>query len=122
MIKHVHIERASEPDFDPLRDMSEVIVELEDGFLWSASFATLPYLQRQMILSQQMTEGVRSLVPMRFAVLETPFVITDNLLADTIEDTIDNLMTLGTFESVFVLCEDRDFIAFGTGQHKIAKA
>jgi hypothetical protein len=42
----------------------------------------------------------------RFVALETPHVIVEDLLPDTIEDTIDNLMTLGTFESVFILCSD----------------
>lgn len=102
MIKHIWIEHQNIEGFDPYRDSTDVLVETEDGFTWSASFVTLPYLQRQMHVSREMAEGM-DMPPMRFVALETPHVVVENLLQDTIEDTVDNLMTLGIFESVFVL-------------------
>jgi len=45
--------------------------------------------------------------------IETPHVIVENLSQDTIEDTIDNLMTLGVFESVFALVSQDEPVAEG---------
>jgi hypothetical protein len=106
MIKHIWIEQQNVDGFDPLRDITDVLVETEDGLTWSTSFVTIPYLQRQMHLSRDVAEGVQNMPLVRFVALETPHVIVEDLLPDTIEDTIDNLMTLGTFESVFILCSD----------------
>jgi hypothetical protein len=103
MIKRVWIEPEGELGFDPYQDSADVMVEVEDGQLWSAAFVTVPYLQRQMYLSGEMAAGISETTPpVRFVALETPHVIVENLLHDTIEDTIDYLMTLGIFESVFV--------------------
>lgn len=103
MIKHVWIEQRDEQGFDPLSDSTDVVVETEDGLIWSAAFVTIPYLQRQMELSGEVAADVKNMPPVRFIAIETPHVVVENLLQDTIEDTIDNLMTLGIFESVFVL-------------------
>jgi hypothetical protein len=46
----------------------------------------------------------------RFIALETPHVVVENLLTETIEDTVENLITLGTFESVFVPCQTADLL------------
>jgi hypothetical protein len=88
---------------DPVNDMTDVFVETDDGLVWSASFVTIPYLQHQMFMSRQAAADVRSMSEVSFISLETPHVIVENLLPDTIEDTVDNLMTMGTFESVFTL-------------------
>ncbi|MBX3063357.1 MAG: hypothetical protein KF726_10310 [Anaerolineae bacterium] len=107
MIKRVWVEQQNEIGFNPYEDSADVLVEWEDGQLWSAAFVTLPYLQRQMEMSGEVAEGLNAnMPPVRFVALETPHVVVENLLPDTIEDTIDNLMTLGTFESVFTLYTD----------------
>lgn len=107
MLKRVWIEQQGEIGFDPHQDSADVVVELEDGQLWSAAFVTIPYLQRQMLLSGEVAAGISpNMSPVRFVALETPHVIVENLLPDTIEDTVDNLMTLGIFESVFFLYQD----------------
>jgi hypothetical protein len=107
MLKRVWIEQQGEIGFDPHQDSADVVAELEDGQLWSAAFVTIPYLQRQMMLSGEVAAGIsRHMSPVRFVALETPHVIVENLLPDTIEDTVDNLMTLGIFESVFFLHHD----------------
>src|SRR5258708_13187651 len=83
------------------RDSAEVMVETYDGLRWRASFVTIPFLQRQMSLTREVSKEQHNMPPVRFIAIETPHVIVENLLQDTVEDTIDNLMTLGTFESVF---------------------
>jgi len=111
MIKHVWIERdeAESPD----NDIADVLVQTDDDLIWSASFVTVPYLQRQMDLSRDVARDVRNMPPVRFMAIETPHVIVENLSQDTIEDTIDNLMTLGVFESVFALVSQDEPVAEG---------
>jgi hypothetical protein len=116
MIKHVWIERSSSEDFDPVRDNADVLVETEDGLMWSASFVTIPYLQRQMELSRDVANDADNMPPVRFVAIETPHVIIDNLSQDSIEDTIDNLMTLGIFESVFALYSEEERLTDGEGK------
>ena len=103
MIKRVWIEQNEGKAFNPTRDSADVLVETDDEFLWTASFVTIPYLQRQMELSRDVAKDVKNMPQVRFIAIETPHVIVDDLSQDTIEDTIDNLMTLGVFESVFTL-------------------
>jgi len=86
------------------RDNADVLVETENGLRWRAAFVTIPFLQRQMQLNRSFGQDMDSLHPVRFTAIETPHVIVDNLLETTIEDTVDNLMTMGVFESVFTLC------------------
>ncbi len=108
MIKHIWIEYQGAAGFDPLHDNTDVLVETDDGAIWSVSFVTIPYLQRQMQASKEVAHDIRNMPPVRFIAIETPHVIVDALDRDTIEDTIDNLMTLGVFESVFTLHAERD--------------
>jgi hypothetical protein len=103
MIKRVWIEQNEGKAFNPTRDSADVLVETDDGLMWTASFVTIPYLQRQMELSRDVAKDVNNMPQVRFIAIETPHVIVDDLSQDTIEDTIDNLMTLGVFESVFTL-------------------
>ncbi|HVO41537.1 MAG TPA: hypothetical protein VMT34_02885 [Aggregatilineales bacterium] len=111
MIKHVWVETQGTEDLNNQYDNADILVETEDGLLWSASFVTIPYLQRQMELTREVADTFHNMPPVRFAAIETPHVIVENLMQDTIEDTIDNLMTLGIFESVFALySEDRPVI------------
>jgi hypothetical protein len=113
MIKRVWIDRSSGEGFDPVRDNADVLVETEDGLMWSASFVTIPYLQRQMELSRDVANDADNMPPVRFIAIETPHVIVENLSPDTIEDTIDNLMTLGIFESVFALYSEEELSTNG---------
>ena len=106
MIKHIWIEHQGTTGFDPARDSTDVLVLTEDDELWAASFVTIPFLQRQMQASREVAHDIANMPPVRFVAIETPHVIVDALDQDTIEDTIDNLMTLGVFESVFTLHHD----------------
>lgn len=103
MIKHVWVEQSQEGGFDPYSDSADVLVETEDEVMWSASFVTLPFLQRQMDLSHDVAKDIHNMPPVRFLGIETPHVVIENLLQDTIEDSIDNMMTLGIFETVFTM-------------------
>ncbi len=103
MIRHIWIEHMDMTEMDIERESTDVLVETDDGAMWSASFVTIPYLQRQMQMSREVAHDIANMPPVRFVAIETPHVIVDRLDQDTIEDTIDNMMTLGVFESVFVL-------------------
>lgn len=84
----------------------DVIVEMESGAYYTAPFVTLPYLERQMVLSYEVSKTLPDTPPVRYAALETPHIIVANLNRDTIDDTIDNLLALDTFESVFTQVTD----------------
>ena len=108
MPKHVWIEM--NPNDSGESDSCDVIVETENHQIYTSLFITIPYLQRQMELSYAVSKQLPDTLPMRYAALETPQVVVENLERDTIEDTIDNLMTLGIFESVFDLYSEDDLI------------
>lgn len=84
-------------------DACDVIVEMESGQMFTALFVTMPYLKRQMELSLAVSKQLPDTQPVRYAVLETPHILVDNLDHDTIEDTIDNLLALDVFEGLFTL-------------------
>jgi hypothetical protein len=101
--KHVWIEMhndAQEPD------SCDVIVQTESGKIYTSVFITIPYLQRQMQLSHAMSKQLPDAPPVRYAVLETPHIVVEDLKRDTIEDTIDNLLALDIFEGLFTLVTD----------------
>ncbi len=104
MPKHVWIETHTNDAGES--DSCDVIVELENHRIYTSMFITIPYLQRQMELSYTVSKQQPDALPVRYAVLETPHVVVENLERDTIEDTIDNLVTFDVFESVFTLVTD----------------
>lgn len=79
----------------------DVIVKVEDGTLYTAQFVTLPYLQRQMELSYTVSAQLENTPPVRYAALDSPHILVDDLSRDIIEDTIDNLIALDVFEGLF---------------------
>jgi hypothetical protein len=86
----------------------DVIVEMEDGSYYTALFVTIPYLRRQMDLSYEFSKGIADIPAIRYAALDTPHILVENLDRDSIEDTIDNLLTLETFETLFTLVLEED--------------
>jgi hypothetical protein len=92
--------------YDSERDACDVIVEMEDGNIFTAVFVTLPYLRRQMELSLAVCKQLPDAQPVRYAALEMPHIVVESLDRDTIEDTIDNLLTLENFETMFTLVTD----------------
>ncbi len=82
-------------------DARDVIVQMEGGSMYTALFVTLSYLHRQMNLSYELTQMVEGTIPVRFATLDTPHLLVEKLDRDTIEDIIDNLVAMETFESLF---------------------
>lgn len=100
---HVWIEMhndTSEPD------ACDVIVEMESGKFYTALFVTIPYIQRQMHLNHTVSKQLPDAPAVRYAVMETPHFVVDNLSRDTIEDTIDNLIALDVFEGLFTLVNE----------------
>ncbi len=83
------------------KDACDVIVRMDDGTVYTATFVTLAYLQRQMDLNFQVTRQLQDTPPVRYAVIDTPHILVDSLDTSLIEDTIDNLMVLDVFETHF---------------------
>jgi len=107
IVKRVWIEKelADEP-LDPLNGNVDVMIEMENGELWTAHVVTIPYLQQQIAMSKAVAESQTELGRHGFMALETPHVIVEKLSQEIIEDVVDNLMVLGTFEAVFDLVID----------------
>lgn len=102
--RHVWIELLEAAE----NDACDVIVEMEDGTLYTAVFVTMAYLRRQMDLCYHVCGQMPDTPAVRFATLETPHIVVDNLERDTLEDVIDNMMALDTFEGFFTLVTEED--------------
>ena len=87
-------------------DACDVIVKMENGAYYTAVFATLPYLQRQMDLSYEVSKQLPDTTPVHYTALETPHILVADLSRETIEDTIDNLLSLDIFENLFTQVTD----------------
>ncbi len=83
------------------RDSCDVIVEMEGGSYYTALFVTLPYLRRQMELTYAVSSQLPDTPAVRYASMDTPHILVENLDWETIEDTVDNLLALDTFETLF---------------------
>lgn len=95
-IDRVYIERHADNNH-----ACDVIVKMTDGTVYTCLFVTLNYLRRQMEINYLFCKQVEDSVPVRFAALDTPHLLVEKLDRDTIEDTIDNLLALDIFESLF---------------------
>ena len=82
-------------------DACDVLVRMEDGTVYTALFATVSYIHRQLRLTWMVTGSIPETPPVRYAVLDTPHIIVEQLQLDIIEDTIDNLVAQDVFESLF---------------------
>ncbi len=89
-------------------DACDVIVKMENGEYYTAIFATLPYLQRQMDLSYEVSKQLQDAPAVRYAALETPHILAADLKLETIEDIIDNLLALDVFENLFTQVTDNE--------------
>ena len=89
-------------------DACDVIVRMEDGAVYTALFATLPYIHRQLSLTWMVTESIPDTPPVRYAVLDTPHIIVDGLESKFIEDTIDNMVAQDILESLFTRVTEDD--------------
>ncbi len=83
------------------KDACDVLVQMDDGTVYTALFAVSAYLQRQMDLQFQVTEQLEDTPQVRYCVIDTPHIMVEELSHDVIEDTIDNLIALDVFESHF---------------------
>lgn len=82
-------------------DSCDVLVEMEDGAVFTAAFVTMPYFERQMRLSYEVSKSLPECMPLSFMTVETPHVVVADLNAETIEDAIDNMIALDTFPGIF---------------------
>ena len=102
-------------------DACDVIVRMEDGTVYTALFATLSYIHRQLALSWMVTESIPETPPVRYAVLDTPHIIVEQLQLQIIEDTIDNLVAQDVFESLFTRVTEHEKadakVVVNAGQH-----
>ena len=89
-------------------DACDVIVRMDDGTVFTALFATIPYIHRQLSLTWMVTESIPETPPVRYAVLDTPHIIVDDLELKFIEDTIDNMVVQDVFESLFTRVTEDD--------------
>jgi hypothetical protein len=96
-VKRVWLDRTEELQ----QGSVDVLAEMEDNSLWMARFVTIPYLQEQMDYGLQVSESLENTPRARYATIETRHVIVDRLNVDTIENVIDNLLSLDVFESMF---------------------
>lgn len=83
------------------KDACDVLVKMDDETIYTAMFVTFDYLKRQMDLNYQVTQQIEDTPQVRYCLFETPHILVDELTRDIIEDTIDNLIALDTFESNF---------------------
>ena len=96
---HVWIEK-SEPTEN---DACDVIVRMEDGNHYTASFVTLAWLRRQLDLGFHGACDHPHCNPVRYVAIDTPHVLVDDLECDTLLDVIECMIDLGTFEGRFTL-------------------
>ena len=87
-------------------DACDVIVRMDDGNVYTALFATLSYIHRQLALTWMVTESIPETPPVRYAVLDTPHIIVEELQLSIIEDSIDNMVAQHVFESLFTRVTD----------------
>ena len=83
------------------KDACDVLVEMDDKTIYTAMFVTLDYLKRQMDFNYQVAAQLEDTPQVRYCLFDTPHILVDELTRDIIEDTIDNLIALDTFESNF---------------------
>ncbi|MCC6804967.1 MAG: hypothetical protein IT319_18945, partial [Anaerolineae bacterium] len=65
-------------------DACDVIVKMENGAYYTAVFVTLPFLQRQMDLSYEVSKQLPDTTPVHYAALETPHILVSDLRSETI--------------------------------------
>lgn len=115
IVKRIWIDTL-EDDFDPTSEGVDVMVEMINDEVWTAHFVTLSYLKQQIEMSIAVANAEVVLGHSGFVALETPHVIVERLDREAIEDIVDDLLTLGTFESVFDLVTDLPEIPEGINQ------
>lgn len=89
-------------------DSCDVLVEMEDGVVYTAAFVTMPYFERQMRLSYEVSKSLPDMMPLAYATVETPHVVVADLKAETIEDAIDNMIALDTFTGIFTQVSENE--------------
>lgn len=102
LVKRIWMDSVDGQPPDPVAGDVDVMVEMENGELWTAHFVTIPYLQQQLTMSAAVTGSELN----SHVALETPHVIVQQVSQEHIEDIVYELIGAGTFESVFDLVID----------------
>ncbi|MAS34964.1 MAG: hypothetical protein CL610_13225 [Anaerolineaceae bacterium] len=102
--RHVWVEMCDDAE----HEACDVIVEMEDGRVYTAMFVTQPYLDHQMDFNYQMSKQQPDVPLVRYAALDSPHILVENLSRDTLEDTVDNMIALDVFEGFFTLVTDEE--------------
>ena len=100
-------------ELHPEKDACDVLVKMDDGTIYTALFATMDYVKRQMELNFQLTQQLEDTPEVRYFVIDTPHIMVEKLTRDSVEDTIDNLIALDVFESHFTRVTEREEDANG---------
>ncbi len=99
------------------KDACDVLVQMDDGTVYTALFAITAYISRQMDLQFRVTQQLEDTPQVRYCVLDTPHILVEELSHDVIEDTIDNLIALDVFESHFTrVTENNETRTIGGGR------
>lgn len=99
------------------KDACDVLVQMDDGTVYTALFAVIAYINRQMDLQLQVTQQLEDTPQVRYYVLDTPHILVEELSRDVLEDTIDNLIALDVFESHFTrVTENHETRTIGGGR------
>ncbi|MDQ7024058.1 MAG: hypothetical protein Q9P01_21265 [Anaerolineae bacterium] len=83
------------------KDACDVLVCMDDGTIYTALFAIIDYIKRQMEMNFQVTKDLEDTPEACYCVFDTPHIIVEELTRNNIEDTIDNLIALDIFENHF---------------------
>lgn len=102
--KHIWIEMSDAVE----ADSCDVIIEMEDGMVYTAAFVTMPYLRRQMDLTFEMSRQLPDTPPVHYMAIDAPHILVDSLDRETIEDVIDNLFAQDVFEGFFTQVTDEE--------------
>lgn len=99
------------------KDACDVLVQMDDGTVYTALFAITAYISRQMDLQFRVSQQLEDTPQVRYCVLDTPHILVEELSHDVIEDTIDNLIALDVFESHFTrVTENNETRTIGGGR------
>ena len=92
-------------------DACDVIVQMADGAVYTALFATIDYLKDQMDLQYSLSAQLSTGTRVRYTALDTPHILVSELNRSVIETTIDHLIMQDVFEGHFTRVTRNEAVA-----------
>ncbi|GAB1422687.1 hypothetical protein MASR2M15_29260 [Anaerolineales bacterium] len=86
----------------------DVLVEMEEGTVYTALFVTMDYLQRQMDLNFALTQQIPDTPAVHYLAIDTPHIMIKSIDKEYIEDVIDNFIALDVFGCHFTRVTDSE--------------